>query len=159
RGLSDDDATVRMVAAHCAGLERDRGASSALAAMVIDDEPALRRRAAAALGRIGRPDAIPALIESLRKGNIDRFLEHAIVYALIEIGSRDATLAALSDPSPLIRRAGLTALDQMQNGNLTRELTVPLLDTDDPDLQQTAVAVISRYEGWADEIRKLAGQW
>src|SRR5262245_29663970 len=158
-GLADQDASVRMVAAHCVGLERDAKASSALASMAINDEPALRRRAAAALGRIGNPEAVPALLESLRKGGVDRVLEHALVYALIEIGSRDATLVALSDPSPLVRRAGLTALDQMDNGGLTRELTVPLLDTDDPDLQQAALGVISRHEGWSDEIRKLVVEW
>ncbi|MGE5194611.1 MAG: PVC-type heme-binding CxxCH protein [Deltaproteobacteria bacterium] len=158
-GLGDKDASVRMVAAHCVGLERDAEASSALAAMVVNDEPALRRRAAAALGRIGKPDAVPALLDSLRKGGVDRVLEHAIVYALIEIGNRDATLAALSDPSPLVRRAGLTALDQMDDGNLSRDLAVPLLDTDDPDLQQAALAVISRHEGWSDEIRRLVSKW
>jgi putative membrane-bound dehydrogenase-like protein len=158
-GLADQDASVRMVAAHCVGLERDAKASSALASMVINDEPVLRRRAAAALGRLGIPEAVPTLLDSLRKGGIDRVLEHALVYALIEIGSRDATLVALSDPSPLVRRAGLTALDQMDNGHLTREITVPLLDTDDPDLQQAALGVISRHEGWSDEIRKLVVEW
>ncbi len=159
QGLSDENASVRMVAAHCVGLERDSEASKALAAMPVDDEPALRRRAAAALGRIGKAEAVPALLASLRKGGIDRVLEHAIVYALIEIGSREATLVALSDASPLVRRAGLVALDQMDHGELTRDLTVPLLDTDDPDLQQAALAVISRHEGWSDEIRKLVEQW
>ncbi|HLJ10194.1 MAG TPA: PVC-type heme-binding CxxCH protein, partial [Planctomycetaceae bacterium] len=158
-GLADQDASVRMVAAHCVGLERDREAGAALAAMVVNDEPALRRRAAAALGRIGKPEAVPALLESLRKGGIDRVLEHAIFYALIEIDHRDATLVALADPSPLVRRAGLTALDQMDQGELTRDLTVPLLDTDDPDLQQAALAVISRHEGWSDEIHELVSQW
>ena len=158
-GLADQEASVRMVAAHCVGLERDARGCEALAAMAVGDEPALRRRAASALGRIGKAEAVPALLASLRKGGIDRVLEHAIVYALIEIGNRDATLAALTDPSPLVRRVGLTALDQMDGGDLTRDLTVPLLDTDDPDLQQTALAVISRHEGWSDEIRKLVDQW
>jgi putative membrane-bound dehydrogenase-like protein len=158
-GMADQDASVRMVAAHCVGLERDADASSALAAMVVNDEPALRRRAASALGRIGKPEAVPALLDSLRKGGLDRVLEHAIVYALIEIGGREATRAALDDPSPVVRRAGLTALDQMDHGELTRDLTVPLLDTDDPDLQQAALAVISRHEGWSDEIRKLVSEW
>lgn len=159
QGLDDKDSSVRMVAAHCAGLVRDAAAAKALAAMAVRDEPALRRRAAAALGRIGKTDSVPALLESLRTGGVDRVLEHSIVYALIEIGNREATQAALNDPSPLVRRAGLTALDQMDHGELTRDLTVPLLDTDDPDLQQAALAVISRHEGWSDEIRRLVGQW
>jgi putative heme-binding domain-containing protein len=159
--LLDKDSSVCMVAAHCVGLERDGDGSAfaRLASMVVHDEPVLRRRAAAALGRIGKPEAVAPLLASLRKGGIDRVLEHAIVYALIEIGSREATLVALADPSPLVRRAGLVALDQMEHGDLTRDLTVPLLDTDDPDLQQAALAVISRHEGWSDEIRKLVEQW
>lgn len=159
KGLGDKDTTVRMVAAHCVGLERDADAVEHLAVIVVDDEPFLRRRAAAALGRIGKPEAVPALFDSLRKGIIDRVLEHAICYALIEIDSRAATIAALSDPSPLVRRVGLTALDQMEHGELTRDLTVPLLDTDDPDLQQAALAVISRHEGWSDELQKLVSEW
>ena len=39
QGLSDQDASVRMVAAHCVGLERDASASATLAAMAVDDEP------------------------------------------------------------------------------------------------------------------------
>ena len=34
----------------------------------------------------------------------------------------------------------------------------PLLDTDDPDLRQTALDVISRREGWSDEIIALLDQ-
>ncbi|HEY2252186.1 MAG TPA: HEAT repeat domain-containing protein, partial [Planctomycetaceae bacterium] len=159
--LLDEDASVCMVAAHCIGLDRDDNpkAFARLSSMVVNDEPVLRRRAAAALGRLGKPEAVEPLLASLRKGGIDRVLEHAIIYALIEIGSREATLVALRDPSPLVRRAGLVALDQMDHGDLTRDLTVPLLDTDDPDLQQAALAVISRHAGWSDEIRKLVEQW
>jgi putative heme-binding domain-containing protein len=157
--LSDPDATVRMVAAHCVALERDREAKGQLSKMVVDDEPRLRRRAAAALGRIGVPASGSALIESLRRGGVDRYLEHAICNAFIEIDDRTAALPALTDASPLVRRVGLIALDQMDHGGLDRDLVAPLLDTDDPDLQQAALAVISRHEGWSDQIRVLIDQW
>ncbi|MFV2065663.1 MAG: hypothetical protein ACC645_01690, partial [Pirellulales bacterium] len=65
----------------------------------------------------------------------------------------------MSDPSPTLRRAGLIALDQMVDGNLTRPSVAPLLDTDDPDLQQTALDIISRHAGWSGEIIDLLGQW
>ncbi|MBS0264581.1 MAG: HEAT repeat domain-containing protein [Planctomycetes bacterium] len=157
--LSDPDATVRMVAAHCVALERDGEALEKLARMVIEDEPRLRRRAAAALGRMGRPAAVAVLIESMRKGPIDRYLEHAICHAIMEIDNREAVLPALGDANPLIRRVALIALDQMDHGQLTRDQVAPLLDTDDPDLQQAALAVISRHDGWADQIRALVDQW
>ncbi|MBI3467084.1 MAG: hypothetical protein HY000_29060, partial [Planctomycetes bacterium] len=157
--LADEDATVRQVAAHCAGLERDAEARSALAQMSAIDEPSLRARAADALGRIGGPDSVPALIEGLRHGASDRFLEHALIYALIRIADREATIVTLKDPNPQVRRAGLIALDQMKGGQLTRDLVVPLLDTDDPQLQQAALDVISRQEGWANEVITLVRDW
>src|SRR5262249_14641738 len=72
---------------------------------------------------------------------------------------RPATLPALADASPRVRRAGLLALDQMRDGNLTRDQVVPLLDSDDTDLQQTALAVIGRRPGWSDAAAGGPGRW
>jgi putative heme-binding domain-containing protein len=157
--LADQDTSVRQVATHCVGLERDSQALLALQKMVLDDEPPLRLKAAEALGRLGGPDAVRALLDSLRRGVSGRFLEHALIYGLIRIGDRQTTLDSLDHVNPKVRRAALIALDQMSNGKLTREQVVPLLDTDDPELQQTALEVISRNEGWADEIVSLAKGW
>jgi putative heme-binding domain-containing protein len=152
-------ASLRQIALHAVALERDAEAVPALTAIVVSDEPASRLKAAEALGRIGRPETVPALLDSLRQGVTDRFLEHALIYALISIGDRPSTLVALTDVNPTVRRAGLMALDQMKHGGLTRELVVPLLDTDDPELQQTALEVISRHEGWSGETVGLIIQW
>ncbi|MBI4603203.1 MAG: HEAT repeat domain-containing protein [Planctomycetes bacterium] len=157
--LSDWDPSVRGAAAHCAGLERDAEARTALASMAVAGEPPLRLRAAEALGRIGGAGAVPALLESLRRGAIDRFLEHALIYALIQIADREATLAALGERTPSVRRAGLIALDQMKGGGLRRELVAPLLDTDDPDLQAAALDVIGRNPAWSGEVLALAKGW
>ncbi len=157
--LTDKDASVRSAAAHSVGLVRDVEATAALGTMVVEDTPALRLKAAEALGRIGRSVAIPALLGSLRTGSRDRFLEHALIYALIQIGDRDATAVSLNDANPQVRRAGLIALDQMEDGRLTRDMIVPLLDTDDLDLQQTTLEVISRHEGWGEAITGLLEQW
>ncbi|MBI4623615.1 MAG: HEAT repeat domain-containing protein [Verrucomicrobia bacterium] len=186
--LADADATLRQVAVHCVSVERDADALSALTRMVVDDEPPLRLKAAEALGRLGRHEAVPALLASLGAGVRDRYLEHALIYALINVGDFQATLVALGDSRPHLRRAGLIALDQMHgtqkpmsvpageaaakdnpfrgktfeylgNTKLTRQQVAPLLDTDDGDLQQTALEVISRRPGWSDEIVLLAAQW
>jgi putative heme-binding domain-containing protein len=156
--LADKERSVRLAAAHAAGVERDKGAAAGLLSLVTADEPPVRRQAAEALGRIGKADAVPALLDSLRKGG-DRFLEHALIYALIRINNRQATLPALEDADPRVRQAGLIALDQMAAGKLTRELVVPLLDTDDAGLQHTALQVISKHPGWADAIQGLLREW
>jgi putative heme-binding domain-containing protein len=156
--LADKEMSIRLAAAHAAGVVRDEGAGAALAALVRSDEPPVRLKAAEALGRIGLSPAVPALLESLRKGG-DPFLEHALIYALIRINDRRGTLAALEDPNPRVRQAGLIALDQMPSGNLTREQVVPLLDTDDAGLQHAALEVISKRPGWSGSIQGLLRKW
>ncbi len=156
--LTDPAASVRQAAVHALGMQRDAGAVPALRAMILREEPPLRLKAAEALGRIGDREAVPDLLSSLRQG-AERFLEHALIFALIRIQDRAGTLAALADRNPRVRRAGLVALDQMPGGGLTRELVVPLLDTDDADLQQAALAVISKHEGWARATLGLLRGW
>jgi putative heme-binding domain-containing protein len=156
--LADSDPGVRLAAVHTAGLGRDAQAAAALGTLVRTDEPPLRRKAAEALGRIGRPEAVPALLDGLRKGG-DRFLEHALIYALIRINDRQAALPALADADPHVRRAGLLALDQMKDGGLTREQVAPLLDGDDPDLQRTALEVVGRRPAWSGVAQRLLRKW
>jgi putative membrane-bound dehydrogenase-like protein len=157
--LADRDSSVRLAAAHGAGLDRDAEALQALLKLVVTDAAVpVKREAATALGRIGRGAAVPALFDGLRGGG-DRFLEHALIYALIQIGDRDATARGLQDPSPLVRRGALIALDQMTGGNLTREEVTPLLGTADPALQRTALTIVTGRPGWAGETIALLDNW
>ena len=126
--------------------------------LVTDEFPPMRLKAAEALGRIGKPDVVPALLEGMRKGG-DRFIEHALIFALVRINDPQSTRAALADSNPRVRQAGLIALDQMKDGNLTREQVVPLLDTDDPDLQQAVLEVMGRRPGWSGEVVGLLRIW
>src|SRR5262249_24859832 len=118
-----------------------------------------RRAAAVALGKSQATRSIDALFDAVRKGGIDRLLEHSILYALIEIHDWKHTVSFLSDPNPQLRRAALIALDQMDGGNLTREQVIPLLDTDDPQLRKAALAVINSRKGWATELVALLRGW
>lgn len=156
--LRDGEATVRQAAAHCAGVWRDKATAARLAEMTVHDEPAVRRAAATALGKIGASPAVASLLAALEQP-VDRLLEHALIYALIEINDPSATVAGLSSDKSHVRRATLIALDQMQAPQLTREQTARLLDTDDAALQRTAVEVISKRPGWADELLGRLDDW
>ncbi len=156
--LADRDVSVRIAAAHTVGLLRDAEAQARLEDLVIHDTPAVRRQAATALGRLGRAAAVPALLRSLGRGS-DRFLEHALIYALIRIADRDATLAGLRDPNPAVRRAALIALDQMDGGRLTAAQVVPLLNTADPALRKTVLAILTARPAWGQEVVPLLGEW
>lgn len=156
--LDDEDDSVRQSAVRALGTLRDEASLPRFGELAAADIPPIRREAATALGRIGSTSAVPLLLEALRGGG-DRFLEHALVWALIQIDDPSTTLAGLSDASPHVRRGALVALDQMPSGKLTRELVAPLLDTDDAELQRAALQVIERHEGWSGELVGLLETW
>lgn len=157
--LADPDLVVRQAAVHGLWSQRDVQALDPLLDIVASEAAAsLRREAAAALGRLGRAEAVPVLLDAVRRG-ADRFLEHALLYALIQIADREATLAGLADTNPQVRRAALIALDQMREGNLQREQVAPLLDTDDVALQQSVLQVMEKHAGWAAETMGLLTTW
>lgn len=158
RAANDTTESVQLAAVHSLAVLRDAQALPILQRLIIEATPPVRREAATALGRIGNAEAVPAILQSLNDP-VDRLLEHALIYALIEIDDRESTLPGLSATSPQVRRASLIALDQMDHGQLTRELVTPLLDTTDPLLQQAALEVITRHEGWSGEIIRLLSDW
>ncbi|WP_417379432.1 PVC-type heme-binding CxxCH protein [Gimesia sp.] len=169
-GLNSSE-SVQMTAAKALGTLRSSQSVNELTQLLKQNHPAVQRTAATALGRIceaGRRETvsneqlqpvIDALFNVIKSGSPDRTLEHALIYALIRIDNRDLVLRGLNDSSPAVRRAALIALDQMNSGNLTRELVTPLLDTDDPALQKEALTIIGEHEGWAGETLTLLKTW
>jgi putative membrane-bound dehydrogenase-like protein len=170
-GLTDAAESVKLAAARSIGVRgsADSASLGILAKLAVSGSPPLRREAATALGRVGikgralNDDDAKTVLESLfggiRASVTDRYLEHALIYAVIRIDNTAGTAAFLRDPNPQLRRAALIALDQMDGGNLTREQVVPLLDTDDPALQQEALRIIGSHEGWATETLSLLRGW
>ena len=157
--LNDPDDGVRQAAATAAGLFRDRDALPQLVQIVASDKSSpVRREAAASLGRIGDAEAVPALLSSLA-GVTDRFLDHALIFALIRLDDREQTVVGLGDHSPEVRRGALIALDQMDHGKLSQEDVTRALETDNARVQQTALEVISRHSGWANQITELSKRW
>ncbi len=158
QGLADDEAPVRQAAVHAVSDLRDAESILVLIEMLSNDEPAIRREAAAALGRLRNAAAVPALLGALQK-SADPFLEHSLIYALIEINDPAATRAGLSHAQADVRRGALVALDQMDSGDLTREMVAPLLATDDARLMRTIVEILSRHPDWADALTTTIGTW
>lgn len=158
QALADDDPRARLAAVHAVSDLRDQESILVLFDMLKNDEPANKRQAATALGRLGKASAVPILL-SVLKQPADRFVEHALIYALIEIHNRPATLAGLKSDSANVRRGALIALDQMDGGNLTREDVTPLLATDDSALLHAIVDVLSRHPEWSAELVQRIGEW
>ena len=151
--LTDAAPEIRQTAAKILGLRRDPAAVPPLIAQLADASPALRRVAAEALGRIGDRVAVFALLAATRAADVDRFLEHALIYALIEIGAADATAAGLAEDRPVAeRRAALIALSEMDQPGVSARTVFALLAAPDAGLKTTAAWVAGRHPEWAGEV-------
>ncbi|MBC7890924.1 MAG: HEAT repeat domain-containing protein, partial [Sphingobacteriaceae bacterium] len=94
-GLNDVHLQVRVAAARSVGLTRDALAVPRLRELIGKDEPAVRRQAATALGQIGDPLTVPTLLAAAEKTD-DRFVRHALIYALITLNQPQPVAAALT---------------------------------------------------------------
>lgn len=163
--LMDPTDEVRQAAANIAALHRDQEAQEKLTELLRDPSPGVRREAAHALGRIGRAEAVPPLLEAIAsqpQGTAlatDRFLEHALIYSLICINDPAGTRRGLEAGGFAERRAALIALDQMSDGHLQPSEVAPLLSVPDPELQRTAINILTRHPQWTGESIRLIETW
>ncbi len=159
QALGDLERDLRLAALHSVAVQGDVGAYSDLLKALADADAAVRREAATALGRLSKPDAVPHLLDGLRGAGDDRWLEHALIYALIRLADPSATRLGLADASPAVQRGALVALDQMDGGGLKREEVVPLLSSAEPATARVAVRVLQAHPDWAKETLGLLRQW
>jgi putative membrane-bound dehydrogenase-like protein len=151
QALGDPDETTRQAAIHAVSVRRDGEAAADLIPLLKNSSLHNRRAAAEALGRLGDKSAVPALLAALGQP-ADRALENSLTYALIEIGDPKGTAAGLKSDDPRIRRAAMTALDQMDGGRLDAKLVTPELNADDPQLKETAWWIAGRHPEWAPAV-------
>jgi putative membrane-bound dehydrogenase-like protein len=144
----DNDAAVRQATLSSISLRRDPSMTPSL--IPGDSEP---RAVAEAIGRSGKRDAIDDLFEAVEESS-DVIFQHAVTYALIELGDAKSTRARLGDASPVVRRCALTALDQLGE-KLDPKVVVDALKSKDAGLKETAAWILSRHPEWADELVAL----
>jgi putative membrane-bound dehydrogenase-like protein len=165
--LTDPDPSVRHAAVHVVGLRRDPAAADALRRIIRGPDPALARAAAEAIGRLESMDATADLFAALSQlGEFTpddtgapsdapvRIVEHSLIYALLESARPDAVRSRLAAPNLSLNehRAALVALDQMDQGRLTPEEVLPLLDASQPILRQTAAWIVGHHPEWGPSL-------
>jgi putative membrane-bound dehydrogenase-like protein len=149
--LYDSSIMVRTAAARVLGLSKDQEAIDILMVMVQNDKPPVQRQAATALGQIGDSRAVDALLNAAA-GNSDRFVGHAIIYALIDLKNTVQLIDVLTHTSANVRKAAVIALDQMDGSPLHKENLVPFLESENPQLRNTGIWVASHHPSWADIV-------
>jgi putative heme-binding domain-containing protein len=156
--LRDRDATVRQAALNSISLWKDAAAAGELARILSSGGMSEKRLAAEAIGRIGKSQAVEALLDAAT-GEMDREAEHAVTFALILIGDRGETAKGLGSKSARARRIALVAIDQMQGAALQFDEVSPALSSRDEQEAETALWVASRHPEWAREMAPLVRAW
>jgi putative membrane-bound dehydrogenase-like protein len=149
--LDDASVIVRTAAARVLGLAKDNQSVDKLMEILQHDKAPVRRQAATALGQIGDDRSVNALLNGAEDSR-DRFVEHAIIYALINIKETAPLVDALVHSSSNVRKAAIIALDQMDGSPLQKENLVPFLASEDPVLRNTGIWVASHHTDWADVV-------
>ena len=164
--LTDRDAAVVHAALQLTSLWRDAAARPALEALLAHPDTALVRLAAESLGRLGEARAVEPLLAAVQRLGASpvtptgtpadaavRATEHALTYALIELGQPQPLTARLkAGETPAVIRAALVALDQMDNSPLTAAQVVGWLDSTVPALRQTAAWIVGHRPDWGDAL-------
>lgn len=164
--LGDADPSVVHAALQVTSLFRDAQAIDPLLHRLENENPLHTRLAAEALGRIGDPRAIGPLLATAQRFSssaftasgtpeapADRVLEHALIYALIEIGRSEPLLARLQPSTPpRLARIALVALDQITDSALKPEHVLPYLNSSVGQLKQTAGWIVTHRPDWGDAL-------
>jgi putative membrane-bound dehydrogenase-like protein len=152
-GVAQAEASLTHVALNSISVRRDAGALAVVIPCLQHTDLGVRRIAAEALGRIGRSDSAPYLLEAAsRLTPADRMLEHSIIYALIQIAEPGSLQSGLTSPHSSVRRVALIALDQMPGKHLAASEVTPLLTSNDPLLRETASWIVSRHRNWGSAL-------
>lgn len=153
--LTDSDPAVRQVALHVVSVRQDQTALDAVLPLLRSESLPNRRAAAEALGRIGSGKAatvVEALFRAIEQTR-DRSCQHSLTYALLELGDVAALRAGLAPQRhPLVRRAALTALDQLDDGDLTAAAVVRELSDASTELRDTAWWIIGKHPDWGGAL-------
>lgn len=159
KALKDSEPTVRHTACNSIWQTRDNKAVEDLVNLLLEEEnPSAQMAAARALGRIGDPYAVDALLQYAARP-LGRAREHATVYALIEINDFAATARGLSRNSPEVQKRALWALNEMPASSLTAGHALPFFDSESETLAATAVAICKFHPEWAGEIASVFHGW
>lgn len=156
--LQDRDEDVRVAACLATGTTTDTGALPQLIELLQDESAAVRREAAASLGKLRTASASGPILTALESPS-DRSEEHSLIYALIEINQPSQVTSALTSSSATVQRGALWALDQMDDQTLTVDQVAPLLGSESSLVRDAALQVFVNHAQWNDQVATLLDQW
>lgn len=149
---TNSDEVVR--AARAFGRTGDRVAEPALRDLLAHSAMHVRFAAAEALAHCGSSGSVPALFGALA-GEMDPFLEHALIHALHRLASAPALTEALAHPHPRVQRVALTLLAQPPHRSVAPDAVIQRLFAGDEALSRTARRILQQHPAWDEHAIPL----
>lgn len=135
---NDGDANVRQQLSRLTGDLHVQEALPNLRKQLTDPTPLVRSHAGIALGKLQSDEAVPELIELLRRNaDLDPFIRHAAAMGLSGAGNLEELAKRANDPSPSVRIGAILALRRRASPLLERFLE----DTDVRVLREAVRAI------------------
>ncbi len=178
KALMDPDSTVRIAACNAIAvtrswqtiaanepneraieLERNRTISGALVSLVRTGESAQAAAAAVALGRMGDSSVAGPILNAAGRAGTDRALQHALIYALIELNDPETTRYSHESENPLQVAAALRALQEMKSTKLEVLDVLPALESENAALRTTALEIAKLHPDWDAAIANRFLEW
>jgi quinoprotein glucose dehydrogenase len=136
--LEDNDEEVRAQAAKVLGDAHEMLAYVGLIKLLNDQKPRVQFFAAQALGKLGEKSAAPALIDLLaRNADKDAYIRHTAVFALANLGDREALTTRAHDESASVRLGIVEVMRRLA----MPEVTQFLADSDPRIVAEAARAI------------------
>lgn len=154
-GLFELSPSIRLTAARSISVWRDpKAVGGLLGALETEKEPQVIREIATALGRVGTAGSpVQSLMRVVRENaGEDPYLEHSLIYGLIEIDHENYTRSFLKDEAPHVRKAALIAAAEMKSSKLTAQELAAHLTSDDSDLRAEALRLATARPEWAGDL-------
>lgn len=150
--LNDAAEKVRLSAIQALADQDGSGITEALTARLVNGTPAEVREAATTLGQRGDASATKFLLDAC-SNPADRMVEHALIYALHQLGDEESLRNAVdSQRNENIRRSALISLDQLNPNALSPSDSNTLLRSEDSRSRDIALWIATGHKDWADDL-------
>jgi quinoprotein glucose dehydrogenase len=124
--LTDRDPELRSQALKIVADVRLQEGYAGAMVLLSDSQPRVRFFAALAVGKLRRPESVPAISKLLNaNADADPYLRHAAVMALVWINDFPSIMAAAKDSSASVRMGALLAMRRLQRSDISLFLHDP----------------------------------
>lgn len=159
RCLAHPNPRIQQAALHIASLNLWPSSKQHAIRLIDAQSPTLRRLAAECIGRFRDPSDVELLMRSISGTDNDRALEHAILFAIMEIKATNQLAQFVSSKDPSIRYAAIFCLNEMQaSETLSAEVVTNAITDTNQRVQKIALEIMAKNPQWARSSIEMVSQ-